>query len=93
MLKTMFTVEVAYATATKQLILALQVPEGTTVAEAIALSNMAKHFPEEDFSKPAVGIFSQICALNKPLKAGDRVEIYRPLLCDPKQARRERAAR
>ncbi len=89
----MFTIEVAYATATKQRILALQVPEGTTAGQAIVLSNIAAHFPEEDFSKPAVGIFSQVCALEKPLTAGDRVEIYRPLLCDPKQARRERAAR
>ena len=86
-------IEVAYAKPDEQVILALQVAQGTTVGEAISLSNILLRFPEIDLSKTKVGIFSQICKLDEILKQNDRVEIYRPLLCDPMQARRQRAAK
>jgi hypothetical protein len=86
-------VEVAYATSAEQVIISLQVIEGTTVSEAIEQSKILSRFPCCDLSKTKVGIFSQICKLDTVLKANDRVEIYRPLLHDPMQARRQRAAK
>lgn len=86
-------VEVAYATSAEQMIIPLQVIEGTTAGEAIELSKILSRFPEIDLSKTKVGIFSQICKLDTVLKQNDRVEIYRSLLIDPMQARRERAAK
>lgn len=93
MAEILITVEVAYAASTEQLIIPLQVSAGTTVAEAIELSKILSHFPCCDLTKTKVGIFSQVCKLDTVLKANDRVEIYRPLLCDPMQARRDRAAK
>lgn len=93
MAKSLVAVEVAYATPEEQLIIPMQVTEGTTVIEAIELSNILSRFPEIDLNKIKVGIFSQICKLDTVLKAKDRVEIYRPLLIDPMQARRQRAAK
>lgn len=89
----LITVEVAYATPAEQLIIPLQVAEGTTAGQAIELSKILSRFPEIDLTKTKVGIFSQVCKLDTVLKQHDRVEIYRPLLCDPMQARRERAAK
>jgi putative ubiquitin-RnfH superfamily antitoxin RatB of RatAB toxin-antitoxin module len=91
MAESSFQVEVAYATSTRQVIIALQVVAGTTVGQAIELSTIVAQCPEIELSKTAVGIFGQVCPLNRQVKQGDRVEIYRPLLCDPKQARRNRA--
>jgi putative ubiquitin-RnfH superfamily antitoxin RatB of RatAB toxin-antitoxin module len=93
MAETLITVEVAYAKPEEQVIVSLQVLEGTTVNEAIELSKILSRFPEIELTKTKVGIFSQICKLDNVLKQNDRVEIYRPLLCDPMQARRERAAK
>jgi len=91
-------VEVAYATPGKQLIVALQVPLGTTAHEAIAMSNIADEFPAINLSEDPVGIFSKTLdgktrptARGYVLQSHDRVEIYRPLTLDPKQARRQRA--
>jgi hypothetical protein len=83
-------VEVAYATPGRQLIVKLQVPPGTTVAQAIELSAIRDQFAEIQ-AQPVVGIFSRKVALDHPLSAGDRVEIYRPLMADPKEARRQKA--
>lgn len=83
-------VEVAYATPGRQLIVQLQVPAGTTVAQAIEISAIRDRFAEIQ-ARPVVGIFSRKVALDHPLAAGDRVEIYRPLLIDPKAARRQKA--
>lgn len=94
----MIPVEVAYATPRKQLIVALQVPPGTTAHEAIAMSNIADEFPAINLSEDPVGIFSKtLDGKSRPtprdyvLQSHDRVEIYRPLTLDPKQARRQRA--
>jgi putative ubiquitin-RnfH superfamily antitoxin RatB of RatAB toxin-antitoxin module len=86
-------IEIAYAKPSEQVILELDVPEGTTVEAAIGESAILQRFPEIDLTQNKVGIFSKPCNLDHPLRAGDRVEIYRPLLADPKQARRNRAAK
>ncbi len=84
-------VEVAYALPQRQVITRVTVAVGTTVAEAIALSGIRKIFGGIE-EQPKVGIFSRKVSLDYPLQAGDRVEIYRPLLADPKEVRRRKAA-
>ena len=84
-------VEVAYATPEQQVIVALKLPEGATVEQAIHASDLLNRFPEIDRTDIKAGIFGSVCKLDQPLKQGDRVEIYRPLLHDPKEARRQRA--
>jgi putative ubiquitin-RnfH superfamily antitoxin RatB of RatAB toxin-antitoxin module len=86
-------IEIAYAKPNEQVILVLDVSEGATVETAIIESGMLRRFPEIDLGQNKVGIFSKLCKLDRLLMAGDRVEIYRPLLADPKQARRNRAAK
>lgn len=85
-------VEVAYATPERQLILKVEVPQDTTAAEAIRLSGIEEQFPEIDLGKSRIGIFGKLCKTDRVLRSGDRVEIYRPLLVDPRVARRELAA-
>lgn len=85
-------VEVAYAKPDEQVIIPLKVPTTTTVEEAIKISNVLAVFPEIDLNQNKVGIFSKPCDLNAPLRENDRVEIYRPLIADPKEIRRQRAA-
>ncbi len=84
-------VEVAYATSEQQIILSVKVEGSCTVDQAIALSEILTRFPEIDLTKNKVGIFSQICSLNKLLQENDRVEIYRDLALNPMEARRQRA--
>ncbi|EAR21447.1 RnfH family protein [Nitrococcus mobilis] len=86
-------VEVAYATADEQIILSMQARSGITVAEAIRRSGIQQRFPEIDLARQKVGIFSRPAELTQRLRHKDRVEIYRPLLADPKEMRRRRAAR
>ena len=86
------TVEVAYARADEQRIVELTVPPDTTVREAIEKSGIMEHFPEIDLTKNKVGIFGKLSKLDARLQPGDRVEIYRPLIADPKEARKKRAA-
>ena len=88
----MILVEVAYALPEKQLILPVNVKAGTTVEEAIKKSGIMRSFPDIDLSKNKVGIFSKLCKLDKTLREKDRVEIYRPLIADPKAVRKQRAA-
>ena len=82
----------AYATPEHQALLALDVCVGCTVAEAIELSGIRQEFPELVVDPDAVGIFSRKVAIDHRLAEGDRVEIYRPLIADPKESRRKRAA-
>ena len=89
-LKDLLRVEVVYALPDREVTVALSVPHGTTTAEALAQSRIAERHPEVCGSK--MGIFGRIVAPETRLDEGDRVEIYRPLLADPKQARRRRAA-
>lgn len=86
-------VEVAYAEASKQKIVFLRVPVGTTAQQAVERSAMVYFFPHLDLKALDLGIFSLPCAPDYVLQEGDRVEIYRPLLCDPKEMRRKRAGR
>ena len=86
-------VEVAYATPEQQVILALKMPEGATVEHAINASGLLNHFPEISWADIKVGIFGSVCKLDQPVRQADRVEIYRPLIHDPKEARRQRAAK
>ena len=86
-------IEVAYATPEQQQIITLNVPEHSTIEQAIQSSGILQHFPEIDLKQNAVGIFGKVCVLNQTLRTGDRIEIYRPLQIDPKQARKQRAAK
>lgn len=85
-------IEVAYARPDRAFCIPLQVNAGTTVAEAIQESGLLEQCPEIDLSVQKVGIFARPCDLNDPVSDGDRVEIYRPLQVDPREARRRRAA-
>ena len=86
-------VEVAYATPEQQVIVALKMPVGATVEQAIQTSGLLSRFPEIDATDLKVGIFGSVCKLDQSLRQADRVEIYRPLIHDPKEARRQRAAK
>ena len=86
-------IEVAYATPEKQVIVALKIPEGAPVEQAINASGLLNRFPEIDETGIKAGIFGSVRKLDQPLEQGDRVEIYRPLIHDPKEARRQRAAK
>ena len=85
-------IEVVYATPQQQQLLSLNVAPGTTVAEAIALSAIARHFPEDDLASLRCGIWGRDLPGETVLRDGDRVEIYRALHMDPREARRLRAA-
>lgn len=84
-------VEVAYATPEKQHLLKLDVPANCDAGEAIRRSGICQLCPDIDLDKARVGIWNKLASLGAPLQARDRVEIYRPLKADPKEARRRRA--
>jgi putative ubiquitin-RnfH superfamily antitoxin RatB of RatAB toxin-antitoxin module len=83
-------VEVAYALPHEQVVIALHVPAGATIGDAIARSGIRERFPEIDWSRNRVGVFGKLRDLDSALEEGNRVEIYRPLRIDPKEARRLR---
>ena len=85
-------VEVAYALPHDQVILKLEVPEGSTAELAIKESGILERYPDIDLENQKIGIFGKLKKLSEPLRAGDRVEIYRPLIADPKEVRKQRAA-
>ncbi|MEW6314337.1 MAG: RnfH family protein [Pseudomonadota bacterium] len=87
----MITVEIIYALPHEQSMLVIQAKAGTTVAQAIELSGMLARHPEIDMKKNKVGIFGKLTKLDAVLRDKDRVEIYRPLIADPKEVRRKRA--
>lgn len=84
-------VELVYALADKQVLRAFEVPQGTTLEQSIELSGIRNDFPDLVVDPAMVGIFSVKAGMDRVLAAGDRVEIYRPLIADPKEARRKRA--
>jgi len=86
-------VDVVYAKPDIQIVIELKMPPGTTVTQAIRRSGLLERFPEIDLEKHGVGVFGELAGLNDSLRDGDRVEIYRPLLADPKVTRRARAAK
>jgi putative ubiquitin-RnfH superfamily antitoxin RatB of RatAB toxin-antitoxin module len=84
-------VEVAFALPHKQALLSVSVPVDATVQQAIQQSGVLRMFPEIDLTLHKVGIWSRTVRLTDSLKAGDRIEIYRPLIADPKDLRKRRA--
>jgi hypothetical protein len=84
--------EVAYARADQQVLTEVQVAPGATVREAIEASGILGRFPEIDLEKNKVGVYGKLTPLDAAVRAGDRVEIYRPLIGDPKEIRKLRAA-
>ena len=88
-------VEVVYAAIDRQVLLSVTVPAGTTVRAALLKSGICEAFSELDLDNCPVGIFGKVIADpdKRPVQAGDRIEIYRPLLADPKEVRRLRAAK
>jgi putative ubiquitin-RnfH superfamily antitoxin RatB of RatAB toxin-antitoxin module len=87
------TIEVVYALPERQTLIALTVAGGTTAGEAVALSGILSAHPEIPGREPPVGIFGRLVGHDHVLDDGDRVEIYRPLVADPKASRNERVAR
>lgn len=85
-------VEVAYAKTAEQALLSVDAAEGLTVRDAIERSGILHRFPEIDLAVNKVGLFGKVTKLDQVLADGDRVEIYRPLIADPKEARKKRAA-
>jgi putative ubiquitin-RnfH superfamily antitoxin RatB of RatAB toxin-antitoxin module len=89
---TTIRVEVAYARPDEQLIIPVEAPAGATLEQVIVLSRIQDRFPEIDLGTTKVGVFGKLSKLSAVARAGDRVEIYRPLLADPKAVRKQRAA-
>ena len=85
------TVELIYIEPGVQNILKLDLPKGSDINHAIRRSGLLERYPEIDLAVNKVGIFSKIHELDYVLQAGERIEIYRPLQADPKEARRQRA--
>ena len=85
------SVEIGYALPDRQVLVPLTVPAGTTVGEAIRLSGVLDAFPEIDLARNKVGIFGRLCPLEREMQDGERAEIYRPLVADPKEVRRKLA--
>lgn len=84
-------VEVAYALPDEQIIIPLHVKPGTNLTQAIELSGILDRYPDIDLSKNKIGLFGKLTKADTVLEEKDRVEIYRPLIADPKESRRRRA--
>jgi uncharacterized protein len=83
-------IAVAYSEPSQQIWLRLEVPEDSTVEQAIIKSGILRQFPTLDLTEQKVGIFGKLTKLDAPLKPGDRVEIYRSIIADPKTVPRRR---
>ncbi len=81
-------VGVVYAKATKQVWLQLDVPEGSTVQQAIEISGLLQQFPEINLNNQKVGIFGKLTKLDSIVEEGQRIEIYRPIIADPETVER-----
>jgi uncharacterized protein len=92
MLEPLIKVQLVYARPTKTFLFDLAVAPGSTVQDVITASGIKQQAPEIDLLHWRVGIFAKLKPLSTPVRAGDRVEIYRPLIADPKDSRRKRAA-
>jgi putative ubiquitin-RnfH superfamily antitoxin RatB of RatAB toxin-antitoxin module len=84
-------IEIVYALPAEQKLYKLSVSSGTTAEQAIQTSGVLEQYPEIDLSKNKLGIFGKLTKIDTVLRDKDRVEIYRPLLADPKEVRRKRA--
>lgn len=85
-------VEVCYAQQREQAVVSLKLPEGTTVQQAVELSGLLEKYPEIDLKKNKFGVWNKLAKLDAVLRDRDRIEIYRPLIADPKEVRKQRAA-
>lgn len=85
-------VEVIYALPQKQELVSVQVEEGATVRQAIEASGLLAKYPEIDLAKNKLGVFAKLAKPDAVVRDRDRVEIYRPLIADPKEVRKQRAA-
>ena len=90
--RTTIAVEIAYARPDEQVIIPIDVPEGSTLEQAIIQSRIQERFSDIDLQTAKVGVFGKLAKLTATVRPGDRVEIYRPLLADPKEVRKKRAA-
>jgi putative ubiquitin-RnfH superfamily antitoxin RatB of RatAB toxin-antitoxin module len=88
--KTSLRCEVAYARPDRQWLVPVVLPQGATAMDALRSSRLTALCPEIDPERAVLGIFGQVVAADQRLRDGDRVEIYRPLAADPREARRER---
>jgi uncharacterized protein len=88
-----FAVMLCYATPAREVLRTLEVEAGTTILQAIEASGLLAELPGIDLAEQAVGIYGKKKGLDTVLRAHDRIEIYRPLLADPKESRRKRAAK
>jgi putative ubiquitin-RnfH superfamily antitoxin RatB of RatAB toxin-antitoxin module len=86
-------VEVVYALPGAEDAVSLEVPPGATLRDAIHASGLIARHPEIDLDRQKIGVYGKVKAAEAPAAQGDRIEIYRPLLVEPKEARRRRAAR
>lgn len=85
-------VEVAYALPQKQVIIPVKIEAGATAEAAIHASGVLQKFPDIDLTVNTIGVFGKLVKLEQPLRQMDRVEIYRALIADPKEVRKQRAA-
>ena len=81
---------VAYAAGVKYHWLRIEVPDSFTVAEGIELSGILKLCPDIDLAAQKVGVFGKVVKKDAPLRPGDRIEIYRPIICDPEEVPRRK---
>ena len=84
-------IEVAYATPFKQRIVECEIELGTSLRDAVKASSILQHFPEIEIETCDLGVFGKVVAAQYALTDGDRIEIYRPLIADPKEIRPQRA--
>jgi putative ubiquitin-RnfH superfamily antitoxin RatB of RatAB toxin-antitoxin module len=91
--ESVLVVEVVYAEPHRQLLCSVALPRGSTIQDAIEQSGIARRLTGSDLAGCKVGVFGRVRTRDTPLRHGDRVEIYRPLLVDPKDARRARSRR
>lgn len=87
----MIPLQVCYASQEKMSLLDLQVPRDASILQAITLSGIVQIHPEINISVAKVGVYGKLKSLDSGLQPGDRIEIYRPLIADPMEARRRRA--
>lgn len=88
----MINVEVCYALPSKQELVKVKLPEGSTLQQALEISGLLSKYPEIDLRKNKFGIWNKLSKADAALRDRDRVEIYRPLIADPKEVRKQRAA-
>ena len=80
---------IAYALPQRQVWFDVNLPDGATIKDAVERSGILKQFPEIDLEKQKIGVFGKVSKLDAVLNDGDRVEIYRPIICDPKTVPRK----